>query len=236
MRRDFQFVNLSPDLLLAQHLDASRAEEFSYNGIGRSKRLTVAQANADAARVWRDWARHGRIGKLLDEWAVTPNARPLKNDVVGNVGTTLRLLMGALGLLMLLVCANLADLVLVRSRARQQEFAVRAALGPGGGRSGTHGRRVRTWLRLCGVRLLATIGPSSCPGCTRSRSDRRRWCSRGSAPSARACCSGRWPLWESADHPCFADEPVADIVQRGDPTPQIELAPSRRRSRRVAVY
>jgi predicted permease len=175
MPRDFRFVNLSPDLFLAQRVDANRADEFSYNGIGRLKSgLTVAQANADVARVWRNWARSEGIGKLLEEWAVTPNARPLKNDVVGDVGMTLRLLMGALGLLMLLVCANVANLVLVRSQARQQEFAIRAALGAGWGRIardqlteslvlGLMGGVCGLGFAYVGVRLLVTIGPAMLP-------------------------------------------------------------------------
>ena len=150
----------SPDLFLAQRFATNRADEFSYNGIGRLKPgLSVAQANEDIARVWRNWARNEGGGKMLEELAVTPNARPLKNDVVGNVGTALRVLMGALGLLMLLVCANVANLVLVRAQARRQEFAIRAALGAGWGRiasgatrrephAGTHGRHARARPRL----------------------------------------------------------------------------------------
>jgi predicted permease len=175
MPRDFRFVDLSPDLFLAQRLATNRADEFSYNGIGRLKPgLSVAQANADIARVWRNWAQNEGVGKLLEEWAVTPNARPLKNDVVGNVGLTLRLLMGALGLLMLLVCANVANLVLVRAQARQQEFAIRAALGAGWGRIaweqlaesltlGLIGGTLGLGLASFGVRLLVAVGPAGLP-------------------------------------------------------------------------
>jgi predicted permease len=171
----FRFVDLSPDLFLAQRLTTNRADEFSYNGIGRLKAgLSVAQANEDIARVWRNWAQNERKGKLLEEWAVTPNARPLKNDVVGNVGMTLRVLMGALGLLMLLVCANVANLVLVRAQARQHEFAIRAALGAGWGRIaweqlaesltlGLMGGTLGLGLAYCGVRLLVAIGPADLP-------------------------------------------------------------------------
>jgi predicted permease len=175
MPRDFRFVNLSPDFFLAQRLTTNRADEFSYNGIGRLKPgLSVAQANEDIARVWRNWARNEDVGKLLEELAVTPNARPLKNDVVGNVGMALRVLMGALGLLMLLVCANVANLVLVRAQARQQEFAIRAALGAGWGRIaweqlaenltlGLIGGTLGLGLAYFGVRLLVAIGPAGLP-------------------------------------------------------------------------
>jgi predicted permease len=174
-RPDFRFVDLSPDLFLAHRLDANRAEEFSYNGIGRLKPgLRVAQANEDIARVWRNWAQNEGKSKLLEEWAVTPNARPLKNDVVRNVGMTLRVLMGTLGLLMLLVCANVANLVLVRAQARQQEFAIRAALGAGWGRIaweqlaesvtlGLMGGALGLGFAYVGVRLLIAIGPAGLP-------------------------------------------------------------------------
>jgi predicted permease len=175
MPRDFRFVDLSPDLFLAQRLTTNRADEFSYNGIGRLKPgLGVAQANGDIARVWRNWARNEGVGKLLEEWAVTPDARPLKDDVVGDVGMALRVLMGALGLLMLLVCANVANLVLVRAQARQQEFAIRAALGAGRGRIaleqlaesltlGLMGGTLGLGLAYFGVRLLVAIGPAGLP-------------------------------------------------------------------------
>jgi predicted permease len=175
MPRDFRFVDLSPDLFLPQRLATKRPDEFSYNGIGRLQPgLSVAQANEDIARVWRNWGRNEGVGKLLEELAVTPNARPLKSDVVGNVGMTLRVLMGALGLLMLLVCANVANLVLVRAQARQQEFAIRAALGAGWGRIawdqlaesltlGLIGGMLGLGLAYVGVRLLVANGPDGLP-------------------------------------------------------------------------
>jgi putative ABC transport system permease protein len=175
MPRDFGFVDLSPDVFLAQRLATNRADEFSYNGIGRLKPgFSVAQANEDIARVWRQWAQNEGVGKRLEEMAVTPNARPLKNDVVGNVGMALRVLMGALGLLMLLVCANVANLVLVRAQARQQEFAIRAALGAGWGRIaweqlaesltlGLMGGTLGLGLAYVGVRLLVANGPDGLP-------------------------------------------------------------------------
>ena len=60
--------------------------------------------------------------------------RPLREFEVGNAGTRLFLLGGAVAAVLLICCLNLANLYLVQSRARRQEYAIRAALGAGRGR------------------------------------------------------------------------------------------------------
>ena len=134
MPASFRFLDLSPDVLLPQRFPAANLpffEPYSLSGIARlNPGVTVALANQDAARIL-DQAMPEDFRAYAEEVRLTPNMRPLKQDVVGDVGTVLGVLMGALGLVFLLVCANVANLVLVRAQARTQEFAIRAALGAG---------------------------------------------------------------------------------------------------------
>ena len=65
---------------------------------------------------------------------IGPKIQPLKQEVVGDIGGTLWVVMGTLLLVLLIACANVANLLLVRGESRQQELAIRAALGAGWGR------------------------------------------------------------------------------------------------------
>src|SRR5687768_5807659 len=62
---------------------------------------------------------------------ITPDIRPLKQEVVGGVSRTLWIVMGTIGIVLLIAGANVTNLLLVRAEGRQQEIAVRAALGAG---------------------------------------------------------------------------------------------------------
>ena len=58
-----------------------------------------------------------------------PNVRPLSEDVIGDVGRVLWVLFGTVGIVLLIACANVANLFLVRAEGRQQELSIHAALG-----------------------------------------------------------------------------------------------------------
>lgn len=102
-------------------------------GIARLKEgVTLAEANADVARMIPILSEEFPGGSV-EEWRLGPKLRWLKDTVVGDLGDTLWLLMGTIGLLLLIACANVANLVLVRTETRRPELAIRAALGAGWG-------------------------------------------------------------------------------------------------------
>jgi predicted permease len=103
-----------------------------------------------------------------------PKVRPLKRDVVGDVGNVLWVLLGTVGLVLLIACANVANLFLVRADGRQREIALRTAMGADRVRLarefflesitlGLLGGIVGVVLAFFGIRLLVAIGPESVP-------------------------------------------------------------------------
>ncbi|MFL6442845.1 MAG: ABC transporter permease [Candidatus Sulfotelmatobacter sp.] len=153
---------------------------FGYRGVARLKRgVTIAQANADLARmlpIWMDsWSNGpGSNSHFYERWRITPAIRPLKMEVTGNIGNVLWVVMGTLALVMLLACANVTNLMLVRVGGRQREIAVRAALGASSmrivgtlliesGLLALAGTLLALGLAWSGLKLLLAIGPGQLP-------------------------------------------------------------------------
>jgi predicted permease len=182
MPQGFRVVKTEPDLILPLAFDRGHVmlAGFGFNGIGRLKPgVTIAQANADLARllpVWMDtWHNDpNSSGRWYENWKIRPTIRPLKQQVVGNVGDVLWVVMGTIALVMAIACANVTNLLLVRAEGRQRELALRAALGAGVARIvrgllvesvmlGLMGGALGVALAYAGLRLLVAIGPANLP-------------------------------------------------------------------------
>ncbi len=182
MPQGFRFVDADFDLTTPLALDRGKLilAGFGFQGMARLKPgATIAQANADLARmlpIWMDSFSNGPGSNphIYETWKITPMIRPLKQQVIGNVGELLWVVMGTIGVVMLIACANVTNLLLVRVEARQQELAVRTALGAGRARIvrgllvestmlGIMGGFVGIGLAYAGVRFLVAMGPSNLP-------------------------------------------------------------------------
>jgi predicted permease len=182
MPRGFRFVDTDFDLAIPLALDRSKATlaGFGFDGVARRKPgVTIEQVDADLSQLLPIWMNSfsnvaGTDPHIYETWKITPAIRPLKQEVVGNVGELLWVVMGTIAVVLLIACANVTNLLLVRVESRQQELAVRAALGAGWKRIvrgllvesvilGLIGGLVGVALAYAGVQLLVAIGPSNLP-------------------------------------------------------------------------
>ncbi len=182
MPRSFRFMSRTAALILPLQLDRAKVfiGNFSYQAAARLKPgVTLAQANADVARMLpmmldKFPPAPGISLQMFKEARFGPSVRPLKADVVGDVGTVLWVLMGTIAVVLFIACANVANLMLVRAEGRQQELAIRAALGAGRSRIarelllesvglGVLGGVLGVALAQAALRLLIAVGPARLP-------------------------------------------------------------------------
>jgi putative ABC transport system permease protein len=170
-RADMYSAALSP-------LKSSRSGH-NYRVVARLKDgVSVAQANQDMVAIAK---------RLEDEYPASNTGKsaavvPLLESVVGETGKTLYSLFGAVGLVMLIACANVANLLLARSTGREREMVVRAAVGAGRGRLvrqlltesvvlGTAAAVCGVWFAQVGVVALRALAPVELPRLDEARVD-----------------------------------------------------------------
>jgi putative ABC transport system permease protein len=181
---NFRFLDMAPppDVIVAKRIDTARQAHGAYGWemLGRLKPgVTLAEAQADIDRmvpIWRDaWPPFpGTARKDFENMRITPIVHPLLDDLVGGVSSMLWVLMAAIGAVLLVACANVANLMLVRADARRPELAVRAALGAVPARIarellveslvlGSAGMALGLAAASAGLHVLVANGPSSLP-------------------------------------------------------------------------
>lgn len=182
MPRGFRLMDQDFELLLPLALDPvnEKLAPFGYTGMARLKPgVTLAQADADIARLIPLWMDSWTNGPNTDphwyeHWSITPAFRTMKAEVTGNVGSVLWVVMATVGMVMLIACTNVANLLLVRAESRQHELAIRAALGAGRARIarelllesvllGLMGGVLSVGVAAAGLRTLVAVGPANLP-------------------------------------------------------------------------
>ena len=133
----FRFLRYNPSVLLPLRFNRQEVfiGNFSFQAVARLKPgQTIDEANANMARLIPGIPDNFRLPpgfsrQMWDDVKLGPLVRPLAEDVVGDIGNVLWILLGTVAIVLLVACANVANLFLVRAEGRQQELAVRTALG-----------------------------------------------------------------------------------------------------------
>jgi len=182
---DFDFIDSGEgaDLFIPARFDRAEPDEgsFNYTAIARLKDgVTVEAASRDIARMIRLMPdRYSGVlnQAMLDQIGFAPRVTTLKEATVGDVSQALWILLSAVGIVLLIACANVANLFLVRAEGRHRDVAVRTALGASRGDMARYflaeslmlailGGAAGLFLAWAGTRALVSFGPENLPRLT----------------------------------------------------------------------
>ncbi len=178
--RSFRLMDRDPDLYLPLRYNRSSltVSSFVFHSLARLRDgVSQEEALAEMARVVPlapERYPGGVTAQQLEEMGARPVLHPLKEDLVGGVRSVLWVVLGGVGIILLVACANVANLLLVRSEAGGRAVAIQTALGAGWSRlvarflteSGTLaalGGALGLAIAYGGLELLRVVGPAELP-------------------------------------------------------------------------
>jgi predicted permease len=175
----FAFPGEDAEIYLPLRIDRTSPDEgsFNYAGLARVRDGVTEEAVLADMRRMIDLIPEfsGSISRaMLEQMGLAPRVAPLKDDMVGEVSRALWILLAAVGLVFLIACANVTNLILARVEGRVREVAVRRAMGATGADLARHfltesvalgvlGGALGLFLAWGGTRALVAYGPENLP-------------------------------------------------------------------------
>ncbi len=143
-------------------VDTTKGQGWYLNGIGRLKRgVTLEQARADLLAIHRSMVQSGHGENEI----TSPILQPLRDRYLGDFRAVTQVLLGSVGIVLLIACANITGLMLVHASTRAREVAIRSALGASRGRIVRLLLTESLLLAVAGAALGMAIGPDRYARC-----------------------------------------------------------------------